>query len=61
MSTKDTFIRGFKAGAILALTTIFAIKVATKTNSPILGACLFPVGFIMLYLIKFDLLSQIFY
>jgi len=60
MSTKDTVIRAFMAGAILGLAAIFAITVATKTGSAILGACLFPVGFIMLYLMKFDLLTGVF-
>ncbi|TBR37864.1 formate/nitrite transporter family protein [Marinomonas agarivorans] len=60
MSTKDTFIRAFMAGAILGLAAVFAITVATKTGSPILGAVLFPVGFIMLYLMKFDLLTGVF-
>jgi len=41
MSTKDTLIRAFMAGAILGLAAVFAITVATKTGSPILGACLF--------------------
>ena len=60
MSTKDTLIRAFMAGAILALAAMFAITVATKTGSPLVGAVLFPVGFIMLYLMKFDLLTGVF-
>jgi formate/nitrite transporter len=60
MSTKDTLIRAFMAGAILALAAVFAITVATNTGSPLLGAVLFPVGFIMLYLMKFDLLTGVF-
>jgi formate/nitrite transporter len=60
MSTKDTLIRAFMAGAILALAAIFAITVAVKTGSPLTGAILFPVGFIMLYLMKFDLLTGVF-
>lgn len=60
MSTKDTLIRAFMAGAILALAAVFAITVAMKSGSPILGAVLFPVGFIMLYLMKFDLLTGVF-
>jgi len=60
MSTKDTLIRAFMAGAILALAAIFAITVAVQTGSPLLGAVLFPVGFIMLYLMKFDLLTGVF-
>lgn len=60
MSTRDTLIRAFMAGAILALAAVFAITVATKTGSPLVGAILFPVGFIMLYLMKFDLLTGVF-
>lgn len=60
MSTQDTLIRAFMAGATLALAAIFAITVAVKTGSPLLGAVLFPVGFIMLYLMKFDLLTGVF-
>jgi len=60
MSTQDTLIRAYMAGAILALAAIFAITVAMKTGSPLLGAVLFPVGFIMLYLMQFDLLTGVF-
>ena len=60
MSTKDTFIRAYMAGAILALAAFFAITVITKTGNPLIGAILFPVGFIMLYLMKFDLLTGVF-
>jgi len=60
MSTKDTLIRAFMAGATLALAAVFAITVAVKTGSPLVGALLFPVGFIMLYLMKFDLLTGVF-
>ena len=60
MSTKDTLIRAIMAGAILGLAAIFAITVAMKTGSPLVGAMLFPVGFIMLYLMKFDLLTGVF-
>ncbi len=60
MSAKDTLIRAFMAGAILGLAAIFAITVTVKTGSPLTGAILFPVGFIMLYLMKFDLLTGVF-
>jgi len=58
MSTKDTLIRAIMAGAILALAAVFAITVAMKAGSPLLGAVLFPVGFIMLYLMKFDVAAR---
>lgn len=60
MSTKDTLIRAFMAGAILGLAAVFAITVTMQTGSPLIGAMLFPVGFIMLYLMGFDLLTGVF-
>ncbi|PRB83848.1 formate/nitrite transporter family protein [Pseudomonas sp. MYb185] len=60
MSTRDTLIRAFMAGAILALAAVFAITVTIQTGSPLLGAVMFPVGFIMLYLMGFDLLTGVF-
>ena len=60
MSTRDTLIRAFMAGAILALAAVFAITITVKTGSPLLGAVLFPVGFCMLYLLGFDLLTGVF-
>lgn len=60
MSSRDTFIRAYMAGAILALAAFFAVAVIVKTGSALAGALLFPVGFIMLYLMKFDLLTGVF-
>lgn len=60
MSTKDTLIRAYMAGAILALAAAFAVTVTVQTGVPILGAALFPVGFCMLYLLGFDLLTGVF-
>jgi len=60
MSTRDTLIRAYMAGAILALSAVFAVTVAVQTGSPLVGAMLFPVGFSMLYLMGFDLLTGVF-
>jgi len=60
MSTRDTLIRAYMAGAILALAAAFAISVNVNTGNPLLGAVLFPVGFILLYLLGFDLLTGVF-
>ncbi|WP_308936974.1 formate/nitrite transporter family protein [Dietzia massiliensis] len=60
LSTRDTLIRGFMAGAILALAAAFAVTVTVQTGSALLGAVLFPVGFILLYLLGFDLLTGVF-
>jgi formate transporter len=60
MSTRDTLIRAFMAGAILALAAAFAITINVQTGQPLAGAILFPVGFCMLYLLGFDLLTGVF-
>ncbi|WP_193103955.1 formate/nitrite transporter family protein [Brachybacterium sp. FME24] len=60
LSTRDTLIRGFMGGALLTLGAAFAITVSTQTGEPLLGALLFPVGFILLYLLGYDLLTGVF-
>jgi formate transporter len=60
MSTRDTLIRSFMAGAILALAAAFAVTISVRTGEPLLGAVLFPVGFCMLHLLGFDLLTAVF-
>lgn len=60
MSTRDTVIRAYMAGAILALAAAFAVTVTVQTGQPVVGALLFPVGFCMLYLLGFDLLTGVF-
>ncbi|MBF0678072.1 MAG: formate/nitrite transporter family protein [Devosia sp.] len=60
MSTRDTLIRAFMAGAILALAAAFAITISVQTGQPLAGAILFPVGFCLLYLMGFDLLTGVF-
>ncbi|MFV0295326.1 MAG: formate/nitrite transporter family protein [Hyphomicrobiaceae bacterium] len=60
MSTKDTLIRAYMAGAILALAAAFAVTITVNTGQFLIGALLFPVGFCMLYLLGFDLLTGVF-
>lgn len=60
MSTRDTVIRAYMAGAILALAAAFAVTINQQTGIPIVGAALFPVGFCILYLLGFDLLTGVF-
>lgn len=60
MSTRDALIRAFMAGAILAIAAVFAVTVGVQTGSPIVGAILFPVGFAIIYLMGFDLLTGVF-
>jgi formate transporter len=60
MSTRDTIVRAYMAGALLSLAAAFAVMVTVQTGYPIIGAILFPVGFCMLYLLGFDLLTGVF-
>ncbi len=60
MSTKDTLIRAYMAGAILALAAAFAVTIAVNTGNFLVASMLFPVGFCMLYLLGFDLLTGVF-
>jgi formate/nitrite transporter len=60
MSTRDTLIRAYMAGAILALAAAFAVTITVQTGQPLAGAILFPVGFCILYLLGFDLLTGVF-
>lgn len=60
MSTRDTLIRAFMAGALLALAAVFAVTVTVQSGSPLIGSLLFPVGFCMLYLLGYDLLTGVF-
>src|SRR5215211_5342188 len=60
MSTRDTVIRAYMAGAILALAAAFAVTITVQTGQPLAGAILFPVGFCLLYLLGFDLLTGVF-
>jgi len=60
MSARDTVIRAYMAGAILALAAVFAVTINVQTGNPLVGAALFPVGFCMLYLLGYDLLTGVF-
>jgi formate transporter len=60
MSTRDTLIRAYMAGATLALAAAFAVTINVQTGQPLAGAILFPVGFCMLYVLGYDLLTGVF-
>src|SRR5205085_125580 len=60
MSARDTLIRAYMAGAILALAAAFAVTITVQTGNALAGAVLFPVGFCILYLLGFDLLTGVF-
>lgn len=60
LSARDTLIRAFMGAALLTMAAAFAVTVSTNTGQPLLGAVLFPVGFVILYLFGFDLLTGVF-
>jgi len=60
LSTRDTLIRAFMGAAMLTMGAAFAVTVSTQTGAPLLGAVLFPVGFVILYLFGYDLLTGVF-
>ena len=55
LSVPDMLIRGFLAGAILAYATSLAFVVLSQGLAPIVGAILFPVGFVILVLLGLEL------
>jgi formate/nitrite transporter len=52
---RDLLIRSFLAGAILSYATSLAFVVSSQGLAPIVGAILFPVGFVMLVLLGLEL------
>ena len=60
MSTKNTLIRSYMAGAIFALAAAFAVTIAVNTGNFLVASLLFPVGICMLWLLGFDLLTDVF-
>lgn len=60
LSTRDTLVRSIMGGALLTLAAAFAVTVSVTTGMPLLGAVLFPIGFVMLYLLGYDLLTGVF-
>lgn len=60
MAPRDVLLRAFMAGAILAIAVALAVTAAVQTGYPIVGAIIFPVGFCILNLLGFDLLTGVF-
>jgi formate transporter len=51
----DLLIRGIMAGALLAIATSFAFIAVVQGMPPLIGALIFPVGFVMLVLLSQEL------
>ncbi|WP_026973351.1 formate/nitrite transporter family protein [Aliagarivorans marinus] len=59
-STRDLILRGTMAGVILSLAVVVAITTITQTGSGVAGALVFPVGFVILSLMGYDLVTGVF-
>jgi len=57
LSVKDLLIRGFLSGALLGFATSLAITATLQTNTPLVGALVFPVGFVMILLLGLELVT----
>ncbi|GEA59313.1 formate transporter [Vibrio comitans NBRC 102076] len=59
-STRDLLLRGTMAGIILSLAVVVAITTIVQTGVGIVGALVFPVGFCILSLMGYDLVTGVF-
>ncbi|ACZ20046.1 formate/nitrite transporter family protein [Sanguibacter keddieii DSM 10542] len=57
LSTPELLVRGVLGGAILACATTLAFQATVQTGQPIVGAIIFPVGFIMIVLLGLELVT----
>jgi len=57
LSVKDVLIRGFLSGALLGFATSLALTAAAQTGVPLVGALVFPAGFVMIILLGLELVT----
>jgi len=53
----DLLVRGFLSGALLGFATSLALTATVQTKLPIVGALIFPVGFVMIVLLGLELVT----
>src|SRR4051812_8900098 len=54
---RDLLIRGFLSGALLGFAPSLALTATAQTNTPLVGALVFPVGFVMIVLLGLELVT----
>ncbi len=54
---KDLLVRGFLSGALLGFATTLALTATIQTRIGIVGALIFPVGFVMIVLLGLELVT----
>src|SRR5436309_1438434 len=57
LGVKDLLIRGILSGALLGFATTLALMAAAQTGLGIVGALIFPVGFVMIVLFGLELVT----
>lgn len=57
LSILQLLVRGSLGGAILACATTLAFTAAAQTGIPMVGAIIFPVGFVMIILLGLELVT----
>jgi formate/nitrite transporter len=57
LSIKDLLIRGILSGALLGFATTLAFTATAQTGLSIVGALVFPVGFVMIVLLGLELVT----
>ncbi|WP_426447859.1 formate/nitrite transporter family protein [Paenibacillus sp. S-38] len=57
LGVKDALVRGFLGGSILAFATTLAYTAAAQTKLPLVGALVFPVGFVIIILLGLELVT----
>ena len=57
LAPRDLLVRGILSGAILGFATSLAIGATVQTGQPIVGAVIFPVGFVMIVLLGLELVT----
>ena len=55
LPAKDLLIRGLLSGALLGFATSLAVTATVQTNVPVVGALIFPVGFVIIVLLGLEL------
>ena len=57
LAVKDLLVRGFLAGALLGFATTLAFTGTLQTKTGLVGALIFPVGFVMIVLLGLELVT----
>src|SRR5215472_6545144 len=57
LAPRDLIVRGFLSGALLGFATTLAFTASLQTRVGLVGALVFPVGFVMIVLLGMELVT----